>query len=304
MTSRIPVLRAVQDFLAFCSARNDSPHTLKAYNHDLLLFVGCIGHETPVSEITRHRIRQYILSLDANLKRSTVRRYIVTVRAFSNWLVGESYLDTNPCEAIRGPRQHHTLPDVPSEADMAKLLHGKIPTACPERDRVILELLYSCGLRAHEVIGVNVDDFKAKNTLIVRGKGKKERMVPVGRKAQLAVAEWLPLRKKMIAEMELETPALFFSIGPRVSLERLDVRTVGRILKTVAKAKKLPSYHPHQLRHACGTHCHDHGMPIQVVAQMLGHARLSTAQIYTRVSSARMLDVYRKAHPHANPLSS
>jgi integrase/recombinase XerC len=187
---------------------------------------------------------------------------------------------------------------------MAKLLHGKIPTACPERDRVILELLYSCGLRAHEVIGVNVDDFKAKNTLIVRGKGKKERMVPVGRKAQLAVAEWLPLRKKMIAEMELETPALFFSIGPRVSLERLDVRTVGRILKTVAKAKKLPSYHPHQLRHACGTHCHDHGMPIQVVAQMLGHARLSTAQIYTRVSSARMLDVYRKAHPHANPVSS
>jgi integrase/recombinase XerC len=300
MTNRIPVLRAVQMYLEFCRARNDSPNTIRAYNSNLLSFVSCIGHETAITEITRKRIRQYLFSLDASLKRTTVRQKIASLKSFCNWLVGESLLDTSPCEGIAGPRPHQELPDVPSEADMAKLIDGEIPSAYPERDRVILELLYSCGLRAAEVAGVNVDDFTS-NTLLVRGKGKKERLVPVGRKALLAVTEWLPLRKKYLTEMELETPALLFSLGPRESVERLDVRTIRRVVRAVAIANKLPPYHPHQLRHACGTHCHDHGMPIQVVAQMLGHARLSTAQIYTRVSSVRMLDVYRKAHPHASP---
>ncbi|HKF56274.1 MAG TPA: tyrosine-type recombinase/integrase [Blastocatellia bacterium] len=299
MTEPIRVLKAVQEFLAFCAARNDSPNTIRAYNCDLLSFVQCIGHETEVREITRKRIRLYVFSLDASLKRTTVKRKIASVRSFCNWLVQECYLDSSPCEGISGPRNHHVLPDVPSEADMAKLLNGRIKSACPERDRVILELLYSCGLRASEVAGVNVDDFRLDNTLLIRGKGKKERLVPVGRQAQLAIAEWLPARKKLIAEMELETSGLLFSIGPRESTERLDVRSIRRILQAIAVSKNLPAYHPHQLRHACATHMHDHGAPIQAVAAMLGHARLSTAQIYTRVSPVRMLDVYRKAHPHA-----
>jgi len=120
-----------------------------------------------------------------------------------------------------------------------------------------------------------------------------------GNPAQLAIAEWLPLRKKLLAEKGLETPALLFSVGPRESLERLDVRTIHRVVCRVAVAKGLPRYHPHQLRHACATHMHDHGAPIQAVAAMLGHARLSTAEIYTRVSPVRMMDVYRKSHPHA-----
>jgi len=299
MTNPIPVLKALQMFLAFCSARNDSPNTLRAYNRDLLSFINCIGHGTPVTEITRKRIRQYLFSLDANLKRTTVKRKIASVKSFCNWLVCESYLDTNPTEGMAGPRAHHVLPDVPSEADMTKLIDGELSSACPERDRVILELLYSCGLRASEVAGVDVDDFKAENILLVRGKGRKERLVPVGKKAQLAIAEWLPVRKKLLAEQELDTPALLFSTGPRESVERLDVRSIRRVLRQVCALKKLPPYHPHQLRHACATHMHDHGAPIQVVAAMLGHARLSTAQIYTRVSPVRMLDVYRKAHPHA-----
>jgi len=301
MTNPIPVLRAVQEFLEFCRARNDSPNTLRAYNRDLLSFVHCIGHAAPVTDIIRKKIRLYIFSLDASLKRSSVRRKIAAVRSFCNWLVCESYLDTSPCEGITGPRPHHELPDVPSEADMAKLLGGRMKrSACPERDRVILELLYGCGLRASEVAGVNLDDLRTGNTLLVRGKGKKERLVPVGRKAQLAIAEWLPVRKKLAAEMGLETSAMLFSVGPHESLERLDVRSVRRILQWIAVAKGLPPYHPHQLRHACATHMHDHGAPIQAVAVMLGHARLSTAQIYTRVSPVRMLDVYRKSHPHAH----
>ena len=305
MTDPIRVLNAVQEFLAFCTARNDSPNTIRAYNRDLLSFVQCIGHETAVTEITRKRIRLYLFSLDASLKRTTVKRKIASVRSFCNWLVCESYLNINPAEGITGPRQHHVLPDVPSEADMAKLLDGKIKSACPERDRVILELLYSCGLRASEVAGVNVDDFRLDNTLLIRGKGKKERLVPVGKKAQLAIAEWLPLRRKLISEMELNTSALLLSVNQwGHCLEGLDVRSVHRVVRSISLAKLGRALHPHTLRHCFATHMHDHGAPIQAVAAMLGHARLSTAQIYTRVSPVRMLDVYRKAHPHAKELPS
>ena len=110
--------------------------------------------------------------------------------------------------------------------------------------------------------------------------------------AQLAIAEWLPLRKKFLAKKKLKIPALLVSVGPRESLEefeRLDVRSIRRILIGIATAKGLPPYHPHMLRHACATHMHDHGAPIQAVATMLGHAKLSTSQIYARVSAVRML---------------
>jgi site-specific recombinase XerD len=191
---------------------------------------------------------------------------------------------------------HHELPDIPSEADMKRLLDGPIPTACPERDRVILELLYGSGLRAAEMAGVNVEDFKDSRTLLVRGKGRKERLVPVGKFARTALDEWLPLRKKLLGKRK--TDALVFSVGPKKS-GRLDVRSIHRTVRQVAAAKGLPAYHPHQLRHACATHMHDHGAPIQVISTMLGHARLSTSQLYTRVSAGRMLETYRRAHPDA-----
>lgn len=242
MENPIHLLEAVQQFLAFCSAQNESANTIRPYSRDLLSFVQCIGHETLVTDITRKRIRIFLFSLDASLARTTVSRKIAATRSSCNWLVGESHLHSSPCEGITGPRQHHVLPDVPSDQDMAKLIDGKIRSACPERDRVILELLYSCGLRASEVAGVDVENFSNGDTLRVLGKGRKERLVPVGRKARLAIAEWLPLRKKFLEEMELETPALLFSVGPRESAERLDVRSIRLILIGIATAKGLPPY--------------------------------------------------------------
>ena len=299
MTTHIRVLEAVQGFLSFCSARNDSQNTIRAYNRDLLSFAACIGRDTPAREITRKRVRQFLFSLDAGLKPASVRRKFAAVKSLCNWLVLEEHLDDNPCDGMQGPRRRFELPDVPSEADMAKLLDGTIKSACPERDRVILELLYSSGLRAGELAGVNVADFRQDRVLLIRGKGKKERLVPFGRKAQLAIAEWLPMRQKLLAEMGRETPALLFSVGSHTSVERLDVRSIRRVLRAAARENDLPLYHPHQLRHACATHMHDHGAPLQAIAAMLGHVRLGTTQIYTRVSPVRMLDVYRKAHPHA-----
>jgi integrase/recombinase XerC len=299
MQKAIPALEAVQQFLAFCGARNDSPNTLRAFNSDLLSFVKCIGHETPVNEITRKRIRQFVFAVDAGLKDSTMRRKIAAVRSFSNWLYNERYIEINPAEGVTGPRQKSELPDIPSEANMTKLLTGRIRSACPARDRLILELLYSCGLRASEVAGIDVGDITGKDTLLVHGKGKKDRLVPIGKCARKALSKWLPIRRTLAEKNGMHTDALFFSVWRRASVERLDVRTIHRVVSGISEAKGLPPYHPHQLRHACATHMHDHGAPLQAVATMLGHTRLSTTQIYTRVSTGRMLDVYRKAHPHA-----
>jgi integrase/recombinase XerC len=297
MKPAIPVLKAVQEFLGYCAARNDSPNTLRAYNSDLLEFVRHVGADTEAQAITRKTIRAYVASLNG-LKRSSVRRKLAAVKSLTAWLLRDGYIETNPAEGLQGPRMHQELPDIPSESDMKRLLNGAIPTACPERDRVILELLYGSGLRAAEMAGVNVEDFKDPSTLLVRGKGRKERLVPVGKFTRKALAQWLPIRKKLLAEMHSNTDALVFSVGPVQSAERLDVRSIHRTVRQVARTKGLPAYHPHQLRHACATHMHDHGAPIQVIAAMLGHARLTTAQIYTRVSAGRMMETYRRAHPH------
>jgi len=191
------------------------------------------------------------------------------------------------------------LPDVPSERDMKRLMEGEIPGPCPERNRAILELLYGAGLRASEVVAINLADFQESRVLLVHGKGSKERFAVFGECARRAVEAWLPVRKKMLRKFKLKTDALFFSVGPHHSAERLDVRSVGRIVKRVAVANGLPPFNPHALRHACATHMHNHNAPLQAVAIQLGHENFSTAQVYTRVSTGRMLDVYRKAHPHA-----
>lgn len=302
MTNPIPepnVLKALQMFLSFCTARNYSPKTLRAYNADLLTFVCSVGHDTPVSAITRKAIRQYLMSLSPDLERSSVVRKLACVRSFFAWLLIEGYICTNPSEDMSGPRRYQTLPDVPSETDMKRLLDGRMPGPCPSRDRAVLELLYSCGLRASEAAGVNLDDFRTDGTLLIRGKGRKERIVPLGRMARRAVRRWQRERKTLLRTRP-KTKALFFSVGPLVSLERLDVRSIHRIVKRTAEAKGLPPYHPHQLRHACATHMHDRGAPIQAISALLGHEKVSTtANIYTRVSSGRMLAVYNAAHPHA-----
>ena len=301
MPEPIPVLKALQRFLMYCGARNFSPNTVRSYNRDLLQFIRYIGgHNATVAEVNRKAVRAYLMVLsDRKLARASVVRKLASIKSFSKWLAQEGHVQGNPTESFPGPRRMQALPDVPSEKDIRHLLSGKIPTACPERDRVALELLYGSGLRASELVGVNLEDFRGKDALLVRGKGNKERLVPVGHCAQRAIKAWLPVRSRLLAKMNLKTDALLFSVSGNRSVERLDVRSIHRSVKQVATAKGLPPYHPHTLRHCCATHMHDHGAPIQAIAALLGHARLSTAQLYTRVSVGRMMETYRKAHPHA-----
>ena len=285
----------VPDFLAYCRARNFSENTVRAYRADLADFFNRTG-ET----ITRRAVLTFIMLLhDDELARKSIRRKVASLKSFCKWLEVEGLIDASLVQSIRGPRLIDSLPDVPSEGDMKRLLDGKFSGRYPERDRCILELLYSCGLRASEVCGINVDDRIESDVLLIRGKGKKERFVVAGEYAQDAMKAWLKKRRAVLTQSgkKQDTAALFF--GDNTNCERLDVRTLRRALDRVTTARGLPRYHPHLLRHACGTHMHDRGAPLQAIAVLLGHAKLSTTQIYTRVSTGRMLDTYRKAHPHA-----
>jgi integrase/recombinase XerC len=291
----------LRSFLSTCGARNLSPNTLRGYRADLAGFVALSGgSEITVGQVDRKLVRNFVARLhDNGIKRRSIQRKLAAVKSFCKWLGQEGLIEASLIQSIQGPRRRGELPDVPNEADIRRLLEGDIPTPCPKRDRAILELLYGSGLRASEVAGINLDDFRDEDTLLIRGKGRKERLVVLGEYAQAAIHQWFPVREKLLAKMKFQTPALLFSVSSNHTVERLDVRSIHRVVKQVAEAKGLPAYHPHTLRHACATHMHDHGAPLQAVATLLGHARLSTAQIYTRVSTGRMMQTYKAAHPHA-----
>ncbi len=308
--TREPVLLAprVEEFLVYCGACNFTANTIRAYRRHLGEFVAlCGGSKATTADLNRKRIRSLSSILyESGLKLATVLQRLAALKSFCRWLEAEGLIEASIIESIAAPRRHSELPDVPNEPDLKQLLDGEIPGVCPERDRVVLELLYGSGLRASEVVGINIDDFREEDLLLVRGKGRKERLVILGEYARAAIQDWRPVRKKLMRRTKLKTSALLFSVGPRHSIDRLEVRSIGRIVKAVAEARGLdPSkWHPHLLRHACATHMHDHNAPLQAIATLLGHAKLSTAQIYTRVSVGRMMQTYNAAHPHAVKVES
>jgi len=181
------------------------------------------------------------------------------------------------------------------------VLDSEMPecSAFNQRDQVVLELLYGCGIRNSELIGINVDDIRWSNEMIlVRGKGRKERYVPFGDSAKAAVQSYLPERQRVLGETKRTTERALL-VNLRGS--RLTTRSVGRIVKQIAVARGLsPDVHPHTLRHAFGTHMLEEGADLRAIQEMLGHERLSTTQRYTQLTVKHVMDVYDKTHPHAN----
>jgi integrase/recombinase XerC len=236
---------------------------------------------------------------EAGISRNSAYRKLQAIKTFYRWVDDEGLPHDARILSLSSPHGRDCIPDVPSELAMMRLCDTTVVTAFPERDRVIPELLYGSGIRVSELAGVNLSDFKYKDALLIRGKGRKERIVPVTECAQSAIEAWLPIREIFLLKFDLRTPALLLSLGPHHSAERMDVRSLHRILKKMVKGKGLPDYHPHQLRHACGTHLHDNGVPLLAISRLLGHSRLATTQIYTRVSVGRMMKSYNAAHPHA-----
>jgi integrase/recombinase XerC len=293
------VERAVADFLRHLRERNASLHTIKAYTGDLANFTSYAGSRG-WKQLDHIAIRGFLSQLyEKGLSKTSVARSLAAVRSLYRWLATEGVVDQNPAKLVATPKMPKKLPRVPTIEEMNSVLDGQMPetAAFPQRDRLMLELLYGCGIRNSELTGINCDDIRlSAEAILIRGKGKKERYVPFGDSVKAALAAYLPVRQATLAEARKNTPALL--INHRGG--RLTTRSVGRIIKKIAVAKGLsPDVHPHTLRHAFGTHMLEEGADLRAIQELLGHERLATTQRYTQLSMKHVLQVYDETHPRA-----
>lgn len=292
-------MKAVANFLRHLRERNASPHTVKAYSSDLAIFAAYAGSRG-WKEIDHIAVRGFLSQLyEKGLSKTSVARALAAVRSLYRWLAREGVVEHNPAKLVSTPKLPKKLPRVPTIEEMNSVLDGQMPetAAFPERDQLMMELLYGCGIRNSELTGINVDDIRlSAEAILIRGKGKKERYVPFGGSAKSALVAYLPERLKALAEMRKNTAALLINrLGGR-----LTTRSVGRIVKKIAIAKGLsPDVHPHTLRHAFGTHMLEEGADLRAIQELLGHERLATTQRYTQLSMKHVLQVYDQTHPRA-----
>jgi integrase/recombinase XerC len=295
------VEKAVAKFIRSLRERNASAHTIKAYQNDLTQFAIYVGPQN-WRDIDHVLIRGYLSSLyERGLSKTSVARALASLRSLYKWLALEGVVEQNPARLVATPKLPKKLPRVPTIEEVNTVLDSAMPesSAFPERDHLILELLYGCGIRNSELIAINVDDIRwSQEVILVRGKGRKERYVPFGDAAAAAVKTYLPLRDKKLAETKrtIEKALLVNLRGTR-----LTTRSVGRIVKHLAVANGLsPDVHPHTLRHAFGAHMLEEGADLRAIQELLGHERLSTTQRYTQLTFKHVMEVYDRTHPHAN----
>ena len=310
--ARTIVERATDDFLRHLRERNASAHTIKAYTGDLDVFAAYIGPRMGSRDwqtIDHIAIRGFLSHLyDKGLSKTSVARALAAVRSLYRWLAQEGVVEQNPAKLVSTPRLPKKLPRVPTIEEMNFVLDGKMPEVAsfPERDRLMLELLYGCGIRNSELVGINLDDISLSNeAILIRGKGKKERYVPFGGSALAALAVYLPWRQQLLATLRNTLKKTMPAKGMPALLVnqrggRLTTRSVGRIVKRIAVAKGLsPEVHPHTLRHAFGTHMLEEGADLRAIQELLGHERLATTQRYTQLSVKHVMNVYDQTHPRA-----
>ncbi|MCC6742676.1 MAG: tyrosine recombinase XerC [Acidobacteria bacterium] len=290
--------------------RNVSPHTLRNYMSDLQQFHDFLApadetgnrRHIDIQQVDNITIREYLATLyEKKKKKTSIARKLATLRTFFKFLCREEVLKLNPARLVTSPRLDKKLPVTLSVDDVIRFIESPdTDTPLGRRDRAILELLYGTGVRVSELCGLNVDDIDFKNQSIrVRGKGRKERIVPYGGKAQEAMEAYLGVRGQFLSEADedsREPQVMFLNYqGTRIS-----TRSVGRLIdKYVAIVADMRNISPHALRHSFATHLLNAGADLRSIQELLGHARLSTTQKYTHVSHERMVEVYDKSHPKA-----
>src|SRR5438132_8248438 len=277
---RTTVEKATDEFLRVLRQRNASAHTIKAYAGDLVNFASYVAAREWKS-IDHVAIRGFLSQLyEKGLDKTSVARSLAAVRSLYRWLAQEGVVEQNPAALVTTPKLPKKLPRVPTIEEMNTVLDGEMPDAAafPERDRLILELLYGCGIRNSELTGIKLDDIRlSAEAILIRGKGKKERYVPFSESVRVALAAYLPVRQRLLGGKKNISALLINQRGGH-----LTTRSVGRIVKKIAVAKGLsPDVHPHTLRHAFGTHLLEEGADLRPIQEMLGHERLSTTQRYT-----------------------
>lgn len=278
--------------------RNVSRHTCAAYLRDLVEFRGFLaGHggddAAALARVDHLLLRRYLAELHKRNQRTSIARKLSSLRTFFRYLVREGGVPSNPAEGVATPKRGRYLPKTLSVDEATALMErGHGSTVLALRDRAILELLYSSGLRISELTGLNVEGLDLRENLVrVLGKGQKERIVPVGRKAREALTAYLEARGSAG-----DAAPLF--INRRGG--RLTPRSIQRHLKVyLIKAGVLKDISPHALRHSFATHLLDGGADLRAIQELLGHVSLSTTQRYTQVSVDQLMSVYDKAHPRS-----
>ncbi len=355
MSAPVPSLPApasisslVADYLrVLANERRASRHTLRAYERELRGFAAYIarlsgsgpGEALDLERIEHTQIRAYLGTLyDRGLSKASAARALAAIRSWFRWLARNGRLEQNAAALVATPRLPKHLPRVPSIEQMNRVVDSVAGDAAswPARDRAILELLYGCGLRNSELTGLDLEDIHwANEAILVRGKGSKERYVPLGDAAAVAVRAYLAERSARLAaatsrervaaggvegatategkgssrEKAIDPAALFLNLrlgglgkrdGAVGDRARLSTRSVGRIVKRIAVLRGLSAeVHPHTLRHAFGTHLLEEGADLRAIQELLGHERLSTTQRYTQLTTAQLTAVYDRTHPRA-----
>jgi integrase/recombinase XerC len=317
--------------------RNASPHTLKSYESDLRQFLEYLsppGSRPPaLASLDHHVIREYVgWMYDQKLDRASIGRKLAALRSFFRHCVREGTMKSNPARLVPTPKLARKLPEVPGTEEMNRFLDGvesfEPPVVRPGprpkesasgpvarksatpsgdaadrplvvRDRLLFELLYASGLRVSELVGLNLEDVdREAQVLRVRGKGRKERLVPYGRKAQQSLEAYEKVRAELLTQAGGRASAhvLFLNYAGR----RLTVRSVDRIVKKYASLLSTGwNAHAHAFRHAFATHLLTEGADLRAIQELLGHSSLSTTQRYTHASIRHLMEVFDKAHPRA-----
>ena len=293
--------KEIEEFLAYLKLeKNASPHTVSAYGRDLKQLASYLkrnGYTWRTADTLV--LRGFLAELhQLNLKKSSIVRKLAAMRSFFDFGLKKKWRQDNPASLLATPRQEQSIPGFLTEGETSQLLDWPIKTSDPleVRDKAILELLYASGLRVSELTSLNLEDVHLKERLIrVKGKGKKERIVPFGREAEKWLREYLGLRPLLVLNKVAELAVFLNYRG-----ERLNVRSVQRLVQKrinqIAVARKIS---PHSLRHSFASHLLSRGADLRAIQELLGYRSLATTQKYTHLDLGHLLEVYRKAHPRS-----
>jgi len=288
--------RFVDKFIDYLKIEKDvSPHTVVNYATDLRFFEEFVG-DAPVEAVDHLTLRKYLAHLRARqLAKRSIARKLASIRSFFKFLYREGHIKTNPASSVFTPKLDKKLPIFLDEAAVTKLVESPdVSDIQGLRDRALLETLYGAGIRVSELVGLNIENIDfIGGVLKIRGKGKRERLSPVGEKALNAIRNYLDKRPVL---RKSEKGAVFLN----KSGSRLRDRSVRRIInKHIKETSIKQKVSPHTLRHSFATHLLDRGADLRSVQELLGHLNLSTTQIYTHVTPQRLKSTYDKAHPRA-----
>ena len=320
--------KAIDQFVVYLkNEKNASPHTLRSYRSDLEQFRQYLaiedekGRKTEprLKDVSKLEIREYLGYLyNSKRAKTSVARKLAVLRSFFKFCQGRGLIKENPARLLRSPKLPRRLPSAPSVEQINGMLDaiaewpgrrqktGKGEKNAEQRnqraerlikrDRALLELLYSSGLRAAEAVGLNLSDFDRKEQVVrVSGKGRKQRLVPFGNRASEALDAYLDVREEILAGKS-STVAVFVNARG----QRLTTRSLQTIVKNYARLfDPNLDLHPHALRHAFATHLLGEGADLRAIQEMLGHRSLSTTQKYTSLTMQKLMEVYDKAHPRA-----